>query len=114
MLGGKMTNNFRIDSVGLNLQLKQLLTELYKTAEKIGEVGIHDVTSCDYVRMWVNDEKKVHKLFKTQAQRISELEAALKEIVDDIEKCPEISANSSVIRLAKKALGDCIPNTTTK
>jgi hypothetical protein len=76
-----MTNNFRIDSVGLPPLL--VYNQLCKQHED-------------------------------KAQRIATLEAALREIVDDIEKCPEISANGSVLRIAKKALGDCIPNTTVK
>jgi len=59
------------------LELKKLLTKLYKTAEKIGEVGIHDVTSSDYVRMWVNDEKKVLKMFRKLEAEVVRLREAL-------------------------------------
>ena len=67
------------------IELKKLLTELYKTAEKIGEVGIHDVISSDYVRMWVNDEKKVLKMFKAQQTKLD-------KAVEALEACQKFGA----------------------
>lgn len=69
------------------IELKKLLTELYKTAEAIGKIGIHDVTSSDYVRMWINDERKVLRMFKKQQTHLNlaveALEVAKKAIMSD-------------------------------
>lgn len=64
------------------IELKDLLTKLYKTAEKIGEIGIDDVTSCDYVRVWIDDEKKVLKMFKKQQTHLNLAVEALEVIVE--------------------------------